>query len=294
MTPFELEAGLDDSKNTIDSDGTRSGRVKIVSTETLLSAFDSSNKQCRINVYNVTMSNQAAPFILVKLLELDDNSSLNDVNRSFKWQPIHLINENNNNNNNDSEKEEDWESEYDSLNNVIRRKFRIDLSSNFSLVQAKQGKDIDCDELECIWTDLNDKYNDDDDGNGNIKSDVYDTLQVILDRRRDNAMKFTTNTPQNDEYDHKLIEEVRFIFILLHLLFKRAKKKKKKKLQKQGYFCNNAFLILLLFFPLLSHRNVFDLFLTCTFLNQKNAQMCSKTLRNESFAVKPNWLSLEW
>ena len=210
LTPFELEADL--------GDGTKCGRVKINSTNALLSVLDSSNNQCRINVYNLI--NEASPFILVKLFEVDDNSSLNDVDRSFKWQPIHLSNDSNN----DSETEEDWECEYNRLINLIRLKFSINLLSKFRVVQAKEGENsdeskddevkIDCDELECIWSDLND------DDNGNNKSDISITFKVILDRNKDNAMKFTTNKPKNDEYDHKMIEEVRSIFILLHLLFK--------------------------------------------------------------------------
>ena len=224
LTPFELEAGSEDAENSLDG-------VKIYSTKTLLAVFDSSNNQRRIiniNVSNlrsgsveqpgsITMMNQGSPFILVKLFEVDDNSSLNDVNRSFKWQPTHLTNDNNNN----DEKEEDWESEYNRLMNMIRIKFSINLLNSFSLVQAKEGTnideseddevEIDCSELGCIWDDLMDKYDDDD----NNKSDVYITFQVILDRNKDNAMKSTINKQEeNDEYDHKMIEEVRVCFAI--------------------------------------------------------------------------------
>ena len=220
VTPFELEAGLDD--------GMTSARVKINSTKTLLSILDSSNNQCRINVYNltdgaveqpgsITTTNEASPFILVKLFEVDDNSSLNDVNRSFKFQPIHLSNDNSS----ETEEFEDWESEYNRLINLIRLKFSMNLLNKFRLVQAKEGEnideskddevEIDCDELEYIWSDLNDKYNDDDDENGNNESDVYITFKVISDRNKDK--------PKNDEYDHKMIEEVRSIFFFYFVAF---------------------------------------------------------------------------
>ena len=212
LKTFTLETIVKSS----DSDGNK--RVSIENSETLISVFDTTTRECRLSVLVLdSQTSEASPVIIVELFENtndgnkdnnNNNNNNNSNNLSFEWKPSYLTDIIRNEDNKMDENEDeasisiDWESEYDGLIRVIRDRFDIKFFDEFSIKQVNdndsdEGNDsdnkhdeitFDNDELACVWADVMEKC-EEEETNSNIISGNNNhgiMLRVIVTRHDDN------------------------------------------------------------------------------------------------------------